>query len=102
MNETVIPFVLASLAIYRLSHALASEDGPFALFSRWRKFWLDREVRQGKPNWITDGFHCIMCISFWGGIIAAIVWYFSPNLLFWGSLPFALSAVTVLIKKRYG
>ncbi len=62
------PFDLAvcALAVYRAAYALAREDGPFDLFSWWREFL-------GQRNWIGRGFHCPMCLSFWGALLAALL-----------------------------
>lgn len=57
--------VVASMAVYRVAHMLAREDGPFDLFTRWRD-------RIGQRNWIGRGFHCVLCISFWLSIPAAL------------------------------
>lgn len=54
---------VASLAVYRIAHMLAREDGPFDLFNLWRE-WI------GQRNWIGRGFHCVLCISFWLSLLA--------------------------------
>lgn len=51
-------YLVAVLAIYRLTHALTLEDGPFDLFARWRE-WV------GQGSWVGRGWHCTLCLSFW-------------------------------------
>lgn len=58
----MIDLMIAALAVYRIAHLVAFEDGPFDLFLRLR----DRAmVRLGSNHWITVGMHCPLCISFW-------------------------------------
>jgi hypothetical protein len=51
-------FLLALLGVYRLSHMIAMEDGPFDAFAELRD-------RVGQGNWIGRGLHCPLCLSFW-------------------------------------
>lgn len=70
------------LANYRLTRALAREDGPFDLFSAGRD-WV------GQKNWIGRGLHCVQCLSFWMALPLALL--VSPAdwreaLLLWGAI----------------
>jgi len=58
--------VVAILAVYRVAHMLAIEDGPFDAFSLWRE-------RVGQATWLGRGFHCTLCISFWLALPPAFV-----------------------------
>lgn len=100
-ERTVIPFVLVALAVYRVGYLITSEDGPFYLFSSIRKRLMQWEQRRGRPHWIIDGFHCILCVSFWLGFLGA---FFVPftSLADYAIIALALSSITVLIKKRFG
>lgn len=86
---------LAALAVYRVSHMLAYEEGPFAIFAVGRS-----RLKTGArvPEWLKEGAECPMCISFYLGFLAAL------PLLFWGEglllyvvASLALSGVTVLL-----
>jgi hypothetical protein len=82
-------FILAALAVYRLSRMLTDEEGPFMVFTRLRG--LARH-----DTWIGRGLECIMCVSVWVALIAAL--YIDQT---W-TLPLtwlALSGVTVIIRK---
>lgn len=75
-------FVLAALATYRLSRAVAREDGPFDLFAALRD-------KLGQGNWVGRGFHCVQCLSFWLALPLALVcgpadW--REALLLWGGV----------------
>lgn len=86
-----LQFLLLGLAVYRVAHMVATEDGPADVFSRFR-------YRVGQRTWIGRGFHCPLCISFWlGFIVAALLpwagwwWY--------GAQALALSGVTLVLYK---
>lgn len=51
-------FVVALLGVYRLSHMIAMEDGPFDMFATMRD-------AIGQASWVGRGLHCPLCISFW-------------------------------------
>ena len=82
-------FALAALAVYRLSRMITDEEGPFAIFNRLRGWFPP-------TNWVGRGLECIMCVSVWVALIAALyidqTWTMPVTWL-------ALSAVTVLIRK---
>lgn len=62
------PFDLAAaaLAVYRVAYLLAREDGPFDLAAALRE-------RLGQATWVGRGFHCPMCLSFWGAFVAYLM-----------------------------
>lgn len=59
-------FVLAVLATYRIAHMMAREDGPFDVFSRVRE-------KVGQEHWYGRGMHCVLCLSFWIALPAALI-----------------------------
>lgn len=92
----VLTFVLVALAIYRVAHLLALEDGPGWLFLRWRHLLQRKFIRHGR--WIAEGVFCPLCIAFWLGWLGALLlpaedwrWYAVHSL--------ALSSVTVILQK---
>lgn len=90
-------FLIASLAVWRFTHMLQDEDGPFAIFARLQA-WAAR--RPDKVGGINQGFFCFYCLSIWVAFLPAlaIAWDFSGFIgfiLLW----FALSASAVLINK---
>jgi len=85
----LMTFVLASLAVYRLSRMLSDEEGPFSVFTKLRGI--------PKPEtWIGRGLACIMCLSVW--IALPIALWIDPTLNWWLTW-LALSGVTVIIRK---
>lgn len=100
-KHTVVPFILVALSVYRVAHLIVSEDGPFYLFSSFRKRLMQWEQKRGRPHWIIDGFHCIYCVSFWGGWVGALFVPFT-SVYDYAIIALALSSVTVLLKKTLG
>lgn len=84
-----LTLLLASLAVYRLSRMISDEEGPFALFTKLRSL-----APQG--TWVQRGVECILCLSFWVALPAALYidWTWT-----WPLTWLALSAVTVIIRK---
>ena len=68
--------LLVTVAVYRISHMIAIEDGPFNVFYRIREY-----VRKkfGADHWVYEGFNCPLCISFWLAMVGA--WIMVPALI---------------------
>lgn len=86
--------VLGSLAVYRLARMIAMEDGPFNLFMKLRSFWGDR---LGWEHWISQGFLCPLCLSFW---IAGLALLAPEWLLQWFGLAGAVSVIHLFLVER--
>lgn len=65
---TWLLLVLLTLAVYRVSHMLAYEDGPFDVFARMRG-------AVGQASWIGRGLHCVLCLSFWLSLVVFFLLY---------------------------
>lgn len=89
-----LDFVLISLAVWRVSRIIALENGPFDFMDRIRHAI---GAHKGE-TWIQQGIVCIGCISFWVGMIAAVIaggsW---PQIIVRG---LAFSAVSVILMRR--
>jgi hypothetical protein len=85
----VMAFVLAGLAVYRLSRMLTDEEGPFAVFSKVRALFPP-------VGWLGRGLECSMCVSVWIALPVALWLDWAGN---WWLTWLALSAVTVIIRK---
>ena len=58
-------FLLCTLAVWRISHLLAQEDGPFDVVFRLR-----RKVGQGFFGTLLD---CFLCLSLWVALPFAVL-----------------------------
>lgn len=95
MNDA-LTFVVLSLAVWRVARIIVAEDGPFDLLATLR----ERSGILKQRTWIARGFMCVACISFWLGLIVAILWFgFSFESMFYG---LALSAVSVILLRHVG
>lgn len=86
-------YALAVLAVYRLAYMLAYEDGPADIFARLRE-------RAGQATWVGRGLHCVLCISFWLSLIAALFIANHPAVWLWFWFAIA-GGVLVLHKVLY-
>ncbi len=60
-------FVIAALAVYRISHLLALEEGPFEAFATLRgRFDPDQRT------WLGRGLNCPLCVSYWVGWLGGL------------------------------
>lgn len=50
-------------------------------------------------NELAELFTCHYCLSVWLGFFVAILYYFYPTLTYWLCLPFALSALSLMVNK---
>ncbi|MCU1334076.1 MAG: hypothetical protein JWM08_3068 [Candidatus Angelobacter sp.] len=82
-------FILAVLAVWRFTHLLAAEDGPFRMFA-----WLRRKVSEGFWGTLLD---CFYCLSLWIALPFAFLlgksWL--ERFLIWP----ALSALAILLNR---
>ncbi len=89
-------FIVGSLAVWRLSHALVKENGPLMIFARLR-------ARLGRTQRRSGGFFdlitCVYCISFWIGLLAAL--YNVNDIGPWFAYGFAYSAVSMLLEVMF-
>lgn len=99
----MLNLVIISLAIWRLSIMLASEAGPGDILHRLRHLVGVRYTEASVPyglNWFADGLICTYCNSIWLGIGATILYIFVQDVVTYLSLPFAFSAIVVLLVER--
>ena len=82
-------FLLASLAVWRVTHLLSSEDGPFDLVFRLRK-----QLGQGFAGKLMD---CFYCLSVWVALAVALAlgYCWKDILLLW----WALSGLACLLER---
>lgn len=103
-------FIIAALATYRWTLMLNNESGPGDIFTRLRTFVGVRYDEHSNPyglNWRAEAFICPLCLSVWVSSAVTLLLAFTAVLghIEFGVcilFPFALSGVTVYLKKAVG
>lgn len=71
----IISFITAILAVYRLSHLLPRDDGPFFIFKRIRSYFATKMMTENKEMgfWamIDSGANCAYCCGLYAAILVA-------------------------------
>lgn len=92
------------LAVWRITSLLMNEAGPYNVLHRLR-FWAGiRHNRENAPIATTElakVFQCHWCLSLWVSLVFVVGLCFSPGWTFTAALPFALSAVSILIAEVF-
>jgi hypothetical protein len=88
-DEFAIRFVLAALATWRVTHLLASEDGPAEIIFRLRR-WLGQ-------RWLGSLLDCFNCLSLWIAVPAAF--FLSSHPIIWVMSWLALSGTACLLER---
>lgn len=89
MTDRFYWFLLAALGVWRLTHLISSEDGPFHCFVRLRRAVEGR--RWG------DALNCFYCLSLWVAMPAAI--WIGAGVLERVLLWLALSGAAILLER---
>jgi hypothetical protein len=99
MNSSLnlLKFLIGCLATWRLAALLISDYGPFDVFEKLRKrLGVYFQDEYGRPNSLLGKlFSCMWCMSIWSGTLATLI-CMSP--LWWLMVPFAFSAVAIVIE----
>lgn len=61
--------LIVGLATYRISRMIVAEDGPFDVLAKARHALTQRVG----DTWITRGFGCVPCVSFWVSLALSVV-----------------------------
>lgn len=98
---TPIEFIILSLATWRLSSLLVNEAGPknmFGKFRTWAGIRVDAYSQPYATGFLSELLMCVWCTSVWVGIGLSLIYWLSPIILFFISLPFALSTMAIITK----
>lgn len=101
----VVDVLVLALAVWRLASLLTYERGPFNLFERLRSVVNIRHNAHGRPEVWPESFWgelltCVWCISPYIGALAVVLYFHYGILVVWLALPFALSALAIMINKQ--
>lgn len=105
MTDYIIPsLIIVSLAVWRVANMLADADqsGPGELLDWFRGLvgvkYTDTNVPYWKPGSLAGLVMCVDCSSVWLGMLGVLAFAVTPMLTIIVSLPFALSAVAMLLE----
>lgn len=62
---TALQLGAAILAVYRVAHMIAKEDGPFDALA-----WIRGRIDPDQKTWVGRGLNCVLCLSFWLSLVA--------------------------------
>lgn len=66
--------LLAALAVYRLAQLVSLDDGPFAVFARWRAWAQSRPAAYGGWRWsVAEWLGCPFCQGVWWAMGATVL-----------------------------
>lgn len=106
---TWVDFVVLALATYRITSLLIQERGPYDMFGKLRaKVGIRYDANSfpyvlygnGWKTEVAEVFLCAWCMSMWVGIAITLLFMEWPRLIFGAMLPFALSAISILIQEK--
>ena len=65
---TALGFVIATLAIWRVSIVITADEGPFGMFEAMRS-----KIDPNQSTWLGRGLRCVGCVSVWVSLAAALL-----------------------------
>jgi hypothetical protein len=100
MNITFPNCLILLSALWRICSLFANEDGPFAVFDRFRRLALrlTRRNRLFAALHFYQGLVCEWCNSVWFAVPLVLVWYYLGDVVVLIVLPLALSAWVIILK----
>lgn len=97
---SALDLAVLALACWRLTSLAVSEDGPYDVLAKMRSkigVRYDEHSQAYGANIVAEAFTCAWCLSVWLGAALVICYALAAEITVWLSLPFALSAVVVLL-----
>lgn len=97
---TTTELLILALATWRIASLLAREDGPWDMFAHLRDFfgvYYDTFSQAQAKGFFGKLIVCVWCNSVWVGATLALLYWFTPYLYNFITLPLALSAGAILL-----
>jgi hypothetical protein len=97
--------LILALATWRLASLLATEEGPYNAFARFRTWTgveYDEYSMPQPRNEFARGLMCVWCNSVWVGLVLTVVYALFGTGALWLALPLALSAGAVIVERITG
>jgi len=74
-----LTFIITALAVYRVTHMVIYDEGAFSVLDRMRNAAHLHE----RNDWVSRGFQCPACVSFWVGLVAALITMRGESIVQW-------------------
>ncbi len=100
-----LEFIVIGFATWRIASMIAVETGPAGVFEWFRdKVGIEYDERSipVATNFIGEGLMCVWCNSVWIGLAFTGLWYWQKAIALILSLPFALSALAIIVEEIVG
>lgn len=65
ITDGIIKYLVLTIAVWRLTHLISSEDGPFDIIFKFRKMLGE--------SFLGKLMDCFYCLSIWTGLAAAFI-----------------------------
>lgn len=103
----IFDFLVASLALWRVTALIVKESGPFDVFYRIRErvgihHDDNGDICEIEDRWLPKLMSCVWCLSMFLALFYAPLVWFLPEIVIPVSFPFALSAVAIGLEKING
>lgn len=98
--DTMFGYLLLSAAVWRVTNMLMYEEGFYDCLHRLRYLVGVRYNAKSEPeatNEFAKLFVCHWCLSFWVAVLFTLGLCFRPDWAFTVALPFAISALSILL-----
>lgn len=98
---TLLDILTASVATWRFTHMVLTENGPFRVFRRIRERFGVVYAQDDEHQIVSFKYEvltCPWCMSVWVGMVVTLLQFSSPKAR-WLLLPFVYSAGSVFIGK---
>lgn len=96
--------LIYGLAVWRIASMFVREEGPFRIFRHFREILgishdLHGEITIIPDRFLAQAFSCVWCLSMWVGVFWAAFWLTFPEWSLKIAIPFAFSALAVVVDK---
>lgn len=105
MKPEILDLIIYGAALWRFSHMVVEERGFLDIFLNIRRIAGIVHDDDGRPiaekeSHLVRMLRCVWCSSMFFAIPVVIGIYFFPDIMWWLSLPFALSCLAVYLQTR--
>lgn len=89
--------LIGPIVIWRMTHMMQEENGPFAVFARIRAFIASHT--SDRVGGVNEGYNCFKCLSVWLSMLYAVG--LSDSFAQWVAITFFLSGIAIFLNLAY-